>query len=88
MQRDLSERYKFTKVEDDTYRNFYANDGQITITLVKNPTGKIYHTVLVEKNGFIDSCLSGTKEWGKGYEFWGERVYDHLIKSTPMIKQH
>ena len=88
MQRDLAETYKFEKVEDDTYRNFYANDGQITINLVKNPKGEIYHTVLVEKNGFIDSSLSGTKEWGKGYQFWGDRVYNHLIKKAPMIKQH
>ncbi len=88
MQRDLAEKYKFEKVEDDTYLNFYANDGQITITLVKNPTGAIYHTVLVEKNGFIDSFLSGTSEWGKGYQFWGDRVYNHLIKKAPMIKQH
>lgn len=88
MQRDLAEKYEFDKVEDDTYLNFYANDGQITITLLKNPSGAIYHTVLVEKNGFIDSVLSGTKEWGVGYEFWGERVYDHLIKCAPMIKQH
>ena len=88
MQRDLAETYKFEKVEDDTYRNFYANDGQITINLVKNPNGEIYHTVLVEKNGFIDSALSGTKEWGKGYQFWGDRVYNHLIKKAPMIKQH
>ena len=88
MQRDLAEKYKFEKVEDDTYLNFYANDGQIAINLVKNPTGAIYHTVLVEKNGFIDSFLSGTKEWGKGYQFWGDRVYNHLIKKAPMIKQH
>ena len=88
MQRDLAESYKFEKVEDDTYLNFYSNDGQITINLVKNPTGEIYHTVLVEKNGFIDSFLSGTKEWGKGYQFWGDRVYNHLIKKAPMIKQH
>lgn len=88
MQRDLAEKYKFEKVEDDTYLNFYANDGQIAINLVKNPTGAIYHTVLVEKNGFIDSFLSGTKEWGKGYQFWGDRVYNLLIKKAPMIKQH
>lgn len=88
MQRDLAESYKFEKVEDDTYLNFYANNGQIAINLVKNPTGAIYHTVLVEKNGFIDSFLSGTKEWGKGYQFWGDRVYNHLIKKAPMIKQH
>ena len=88
MQQDLSETYQFEKVEDDTYLNFYANDGQITITLIKNPTGAIYHTVLVEKNGYIDSILSGTPEWGKGYKFWGERAYNHLIKEAPMIKQH
>ena len=88
MQRDLAETYKFEKVEDDTYLNFYSNDGQITINLVKNPTGAIYHTVLVEKNGFINSVLSGTSEWEKGYQFWGDRVYNDLIKKEPMIKQH
>ena len=88
MQQDLAETYEFDKVDDDTYLNFYANGGQVTITLLKNPTGAIYHTVLVEKNGFIDSVLSGTEEWGKGYKFWGERAYNHLIKEDPMIKQH
>ena len=47
--------------------------------LKKNPDGKIYHTVLVERNGFIDTVLEGTSRSGKGYEFWAERAYGEYI---------
>jgi len=33
----------------------------------------------VERNGFIQSILSGTEYEGKNYKFWGERSYEEWI---------
>ena len=42
----------------------------------KNREKKIYHTVLVELNGFIHSELVGTPLEGDSYLFMGPRAYD------------
>jgi len=47
--------------------------------LVKNPEAKIFHTLLVEKNGFIHSILNGTKRAEKNYKFWNKRSYESYI---------
>lgn len=51
----------------------------IDIKLIKNPEGKIYHTVLVEKNGFIDLIFNGTPFRDNGYQFWEDRAYTKFI---------
>ncbi len=51
----------------------------ISFTLLKNPEGKIFHTVLVEKNGFIHLLFNGTRFTSKNYKFWGERAYQNDI---------
>ncbi|WP_316766907.1 hypothetical protein [Pedobacter frigiditerrae] len=51
----------------------------IDFKLIKNPEGKIYHTVLVEKNGFIDLIFDGTDLQDKGYKFWEDRAYTKFI---------
>lgn len=58
---------------------FRGLNGRISLKLLQNPDGEIYHTVLIEKNGFIDSFLSGTPREGVGYKLWGERAYSRLI---------
>lgn len=55
-----------------------TRDGRILIYSKKNPDHLIYHTVFVEKNGYIHSVLFNTPLEEKGYKFMGERVYDHL----------
>ena len=40
----------------------------------------MWHTLLVEKNGYIESILSGTPFEQKDYEFWGWRVYSQYIQ--------
>lgn len=51
----------------------------------KNPEGKIYHTVLVERNGFIHSTLLGTIFESIGYQFWSpERAYEKNIREYPV----
>ena len=49
--------------------------------LKENPDRKIFHTVQVERNGFIHSILSGTADEGKGYEYFGPRAYAQWIRA-------
>jgi len=51
----------------------------IEFTLIKNPEAKIFHTVLVEKNGFIDLIFRGTEHQDKKYKFWGDRAYSNFV---------
>lgn len=53
--------------------------GSTSFTLIKNPEGKIFHTGLVERNGFIDLLFKGTKLAAKNYRFWTEPVYQNFI---------
>jgi hypothetical protein len=46
---------------------------------MENPERKILHTVQVERNGFIHAMLSGTAAEGKGYDYFGERVFTNWI---------
>ena len=54
--------------------------GRISFKLLRSPEGLIWHLVLVEKNGFIDSSLTGTRLEGRGYQFWGPRAYSEYIQ--------
>lgn len=67
------------KEETEDFVFYRSKGGQAIFKLKKNPAGEIYHTVLVERNGFIDTVLGGTKYEGKGYEFWGPRAYGAWI---------
>ncbi len=59
--------------------NWYNNNQLVNFSLIKNPEAKIFHTVLVEKNGFIHLVLNGTKFQDKHYAFWGDRAYQKYI---------
>lgn len=52
---------------------------RIYFNLIKNPDALIYHTVLVEKNGFIDLIFKGTAFEDREYRFWADRAYSTLI---------
>lgn len=90
MVKDFSEYFKFRSSveilpgdtsEAFTKAEFYrAKGGRISFKVLRNPEGNIWHTVLVEKNGFIDADLTGTRREGKGYVFWGPRAYTDYIK--------
>lgn len=62
---------------DSTFKKYVGESAEIIIK--ENPSGKIYHTVLVEKNGLIHGVLSGSSISEKGYIFWGERAYEKYI---------
>lgn len=85
MQQDLSSSVSFVKNDTSDMLLFAHNNGQVQFKLIKNPEGLIWHTVLVEKNGFIDSILTGTAAAGVGYSFWGQRAYGQYIKDKPMM---
>ncbi len=66
------------KESRDTSFVSYRGDGA-EILIKENPQGKIYHTVLVERNGLIHMLLSGSPLENGGYRFWGERCYTKFI---------
>jgi hypothetical protein len=77
MQRKLSETFAFKTIADTSFINHEALNGRIKIILKHNPNGLIYHTVQVEKNGFIFSLLSNTKfDRRKYFTYWSDRVYE------------
>lgn len=76
---------KWIETETDSSICLMSENRRIKLYSRKNPERKIYHTVLVERNGFIESSLSGSEYDGDGYVFMGARVYDGYIQdSVPM----
>jgi hypothetical protein len=87
MQRDLAEDLKFTTQTNAQFQRFSALDGRVQFILKENPEKKIYHTVQVERNGFIHSMVSGTPDEGIGYDYFGPRAYLKWIQPEPTTKQ-
>jgi hypothetical protein len=79
MQSDLAADFKFTTQTNAEFERFSALDGRLQFILKENPERKIFHTVQVERNGFIHCMVSGTTSEGKGYEYFGPRAYSHWI---------
>ena len=80
MQRKLAETFSFKSFADTAFIDHQALSGKIRIILKENPNGLIYHTVQVEKNGFIFSLLSYTKfDRRKYFTYFGDRVYAKYI---------
>ena len=80
MQRKLAETYPFKTVSDTAFIDHSALNGRIKIVLKENPNGLIYHTVQVEKNGFIFSLLSNTKfDKRRYFTYFGDRAYEKFI---------
>lgn len=82
LQKDLSSSFSFITTTDTAFIHHTALNGRIQIHLKQNPTGLIYHTVQVEKNGFIYSMLSNTTfDKQKYFSYFGERVYSSFIST-------
>ena len=80
MQRKLAETFSFKTVADTAFIDHQALNGRVRIILKENPGGLIYHTIQVEKNGFIFSLLSNTVfDSRKHFTYFGERVYEKYI---------
>lgn len=67
------------KETDSVISYNHPNNKNMAIILVKNPSAAIYHTVLVEKNGFIHLVFNGTVNASKNYDFWAVRAYEKYI---------
>lgn len=79
MMKDLASTFTINKVQDDSLIIYKSPDQDIQFFLKTNPERKIFHTVQVERNGFIHSVLCGTKQDSQGYEYFGKRAYGALI---------
>jgi hypothetical protein len=82
MQKDLAEEFRFTSRTNGNFEWFSALDGRVQFILHQNPDRKILHTVQVERNGFIQSMLSGTANENKGYEYFGGRAYSQWVETN------
>ena len=85
MQHYLSDQFRFRKTDRDSLIWYSALKGRIEIVLKTNPDKKIFHTVQVDRNGFIHSMLSGTKYESKGYTYFGGRAYSQFIADTVFV---
>ncbi len=82
MLQDFGAIFQFTKEKTgvEGLEKESALDGRFEFLLKENPDHKIFHTVQVERNGFIQSMVSGTAKEGKGYVYFGDRVYGQWIQ--------
>ncbi|MEO5781970.1 MAG: hypothetical protein ABIQ07_01785, partial [Ginsengibacter sp.] len=80
MLHDLSADIHFVKTRDDSLIIYKSPDKRTQFFFKTNPEKKIFHTVQVERNGFIHSILMGTKRESKIYIYFGKRAYIHLIE--------
>jgi len=82
MQHDLAEDFSFSTRTNAEFQSFSALDGRVQFILKENPEKKIFHTIQVERNGFIHSMVSGTPNEGRGYEYFGPRAYSKWIQPS------
>ena len=80
LQRGLSAFFRFNVSTDTAFARYYEKKNRIGIILKENPAGLIYHTVQVERNGFIYSLLFHTRfDKDKYFRYFGERAYRTYI---------
>lgn len=80
MQRNLATTFNFSTTADTAFIRHSSLNGRLQIILRENPSGIIYHTEQIARNGFILSLLSGTKfDKRKYFTYFGERVYQNFI---------
>jgi hypothetical protein len=80
MMSDFGKVLSFESTVSDGLQTHSALGGRVKFLLKENPERKILHTVQVERNGFIHSMLTGTPAEGRGYEYFGDRIYDAFIQ--------
>ncbi len=83
MLQDLGKSFPLERKEDDDFIRANSAAGQIQFLLRKNPAKKVLHSVLVERNGFIQGIIGGTNSEGQGYEYFGPRAYAPGLPQSP-----
>src|SRR5262249_20136942 len=81
MVNDLEGQFLFAKNHTAGMQHFTALGGRVQFFLKENAARQVLHTVLVERNGFIESMLSGTGLGGAGYIYYGDRAYSRYIRA-------
>lgn len=76
---DLTKDFTLTESSNAGIRKHSGAAGRIQFFLKENPERLIWHTVQVEKNGFIHSLLTGTSLEERGYKYLGEPCYRRWI---------
>jgi len=77
---DLGRAFDIHRLNNVDPEKYVGLDGHITFLLKENPTHQIFHTVQVERNGFIESILSGEPTEEDGYKYFGRRAYTKFIR--------
>ncbi len=80
MLQDFSKQFDIKKTNDGDPSRLAGLDGRLVFWFKENPNHEIFHTVQVERNGFIESLLSGTPMEGRDYVYFGERAYSKDIR--------
>ena len=82
----LKSSFKFKYFEDTSFIKSFSKGNQIEFLLKQNPNRAIFHTVQVERNGFIHSILSGTKFENKNYKYYSiekfPKIYENFIQKA------
>ncbi len=79
MLEDLGAQFQFAGKTNSLLVTHLALNGRVQFLFRLNPERKIYHTVQVERNGFIHALLMGTRRESAGYGYFEERAYAALI---------
>jgi hypothetical protein len=82
MMTDLDAQFSLWRFDRGDFKVGKGASGRIQILIHENPEAKILHTVQVERNGFIHSMLSGTKQEERGYDYFGAPVYTKWIEGV------
>ena len=77
---DLRKEFAIEQLRDDSLVVYQSRKPNIAFFFKTNPERKIFHTIQVERNGFIHSIFSGTRYDSKGYLYYNERAYNDLIE--------
>ena len=79
MLQDLQTTFNFQNTTNGPMRTHRAANGRIEFLLRENPERKVWHTVLVQRNGLIHVLLADTPAAGQGYEYLGPQAYERFI---------
>ncbi len=82
MKNFLAKSFPMDEVNQDSLLWYSSPQKRIQFILKTNPNNKIYHTVQVERNGFIHSMLSGTPFEEKNYRYFGDKAYSRFIADS------
>ena len=85
MLRYLKGSFSFRNSDRDSLVWHTALRKRVELILRNNPDKKIFHTVQVERNGFIHSMLSGTSLERRGYTYFGKRAYTRFIEDATRL---